>query len=201
MVTYEVTMRKFGVTDDGEPWVICDANMFADGKPIVDIEDMSCVLRGTTVEQIAARWPTQAARVYDKASLEAYAYGKPSDAFGPEYAPFDSGRKIARLPGAPFQFLDRVPEVTGTPFVLEAGCACRAEVDPSTWAWTLDANRQDEVAFSVLLEIGLQACGWLAGYAGSGAHLRDRPQVPKPRRARHACTRPFLARPSTSPAR
>lgn len=170
VVTYRITMREFGA--DPEPWVICDATMFADGKRIVDIEDMSCQLRGVTVEQLQARWgspsPSAPARVYDKASLEAYAYGKPSEAFGAPYTPFDGGdRKIARLPGAPFQFMDRVPEVRGTPFVCEAGADCVAEVDRATWAWTLEANRQDDIAFAVLLEIGLQACGWLAAYAGS----------------------------------
>jgi len=172
VVTYKITMRQFGA--DPEPWVICDATMFADGKRIVDIEDMSCQLRGVTVDALEALWsgrqtaPALPARVYDKASLEAYAYGKPSDAFGAPYAVFDGPqRNIARLPGAPFQFMDRVPEVRGTPFVCEAGCDCVAEVDRDTWAWTLEANRQDDIAFAVLLEIGLQACGWLAAYAGS----------------------------------
>lgn len=173
VVTYRITMREFGA--DPEPWVICDATMFADGKRIVDIEDMSCQLRGVTADELRARWGASSdapsPRVYDKASLEAYAYGKPSEAFGAPYALFDgtdgSGRKIARLPGAPFQFMDRVPQVRGAPFVCEAGADCVAEVDRDTWAWTLEANRQDDIAFAVLLEIGLQACGWLAAYAGS----------------------------------
>ncbi len=169
LVTYKITMRRFGA--DPEPWVICDATMFADGKRIVDIEDMSCQLRGVTASDLQRTWAPLApssARVYDKASLEAYAYGKPSEAFGAPYALFDgTDRKIARLPGAPFQFMDRVPEVFGTPFVCEAGSRCVAEVDAKTWAWTLEANGQDDMAFAVLLEIGLQACGWLAAYAGS----------------------------------
>ncbi len=170
VVTYKITMRQFGA--DPEPWVICDATMFADGKRIVDIEDMSCQLRGATLTDLQRQWSAigsvPAARVYDKASLQAYAYGKPSDAFGEPYAVFDGpGRNIARLPGAPFQFMDRVPEVRGTPFSCEAGCDCVAEVDRDTWAWTLEANGQQDIAFAVLLEIGLQACGWLAAYAGS----------------------------------
>lgn len=172
LVTYEVTMRQFGCDErTGEPFVICNATMYADGKRIVDIEDMSAMLRGTSVEALAERWGSATgagAMSYDKATLEAFAYGKPSDAFGAPYAVFDGAeRNIARLPGAPFQFIDRVPEVHGRPFVLESGCSCRAEVDDATWAWTLPANRQDSVAFAVLLEIGLQACGWLAAFAGS----------------------------------
>ena len=171
VVTYKVTMRQFGA--DPEPWVICDATMFADGKRIVDIEDMSCQLRGATAQTLQRTWGSAGstaapARIYDKASLQAYAYGKPSEAFGAAYTVFDGpDRKIARLPGAPFQFMDRVPQVSGTPFVCEAGPSCVAEVDRETWAWTLEANGQEDMAFAVLLEIGLQACGWLAAFAGS----------------------------------
>ncbi len=173
VVTYEITMRRFGA--DPEPYVICDATMYADGKRIVDIEDMSARLCGTDVESLRAMWsqltrpssPSPRGR-YDKASLEAFAYGAPSDAFGAPYRVFDGPqRSIARLPGAPFQFIDRVVAVQGEPFVMQAGASCVAEVDRQTWAWTLDANRQADPAFAVLLEIGLQACGWLAAYVGS----------------------------------
>ncbi|MEM6994782.1 MAG: type I polyketide synthase, partial [Myxococcota bacterium] len=171
VVRYEVTMRQFG--SDPEPWVICDARMYADGKRIVDIEDMSARLTGTTAAALAAR-AGASRRTYDKASLEAFAYGKPSDAFGAPYEVFDGEtRAIARLPGAPFQFIDRVPEVHGPTFVMKAGARCRAEVDQQTWAWTLDANRQRAMPFSVLLEIGLQACGWLAAYCGSALTTED----------------------------
>jgi len=130
---------------------------------------MSARLTGTTAQAIAERWANATpARTYDKATLQAFAYGKPSDAFGEPYAVFDGPeRNIARLPGAPFQFIDRVDQVVGEPFVMKAGASCRAEVDRGTWAWTLEANRQDEPAYAVLLEIGLQACGWLAAYVGS----------------------------------
>ncbi|MBL4687204.1 MAG: hypothetical protein JKY37_21585, partial [Nannocystaceae bacterium] len=167
VVTYEVTMRQFG--SDPEPWVICDARMYADGKRIVDIEDMSARITGTTAAKLAAQFQKSESRSYDKASLEAFAFGKPSEAFGAPYEVFDGPhRSIARLPGAPFQFIDRVPEAHGEPFVMKAGASCRAEVDQSTWAWTLQDNRQDAMPFAVLLEIGLQACGWLAAYVGSG---------------------------------
>ena len=182
VVTYEVHMRRFGA--DPEPWVICDARMYADGKRIVDIKDMSARLTGTTADDLAERWSAAApARTYDKATLEAFAYGRPSEAFGEPYAIFDgSDRSIARLPGAPFQFIDRVEQIVGEPFVMKAGARCRAEVDRATWAWTLDANRQTEPAYAVLLEIGLQACGWLAAYVGSALASDVGPAVPQPRR-------------------
>ena len=52
VVTYEVTIRELGYRP--EPYVICDALMYADGKPIVEITSMSARLAGTTQEQLLA---------------------------------------------------------------------------------------------------------------------------------------------------
>ena len=97
----------------------------------------------------------------------AYSNGNPSEAFGAPYTIFDSGRVIARLPGPPYQFLDCVIAVTGEPFVLKAGASCEALYAVPTDAWYFAANRCENMPFSVLLEIALQPCGWLAAYCGS----------------------------------
>src|SRR5438876_638699 len=38
-VAYEVSIKEFGA--DPEPYAIADALMYADGKPIVDVQDMT----------------------------------------------------------------------------------------------------------------------------------------------------------------
>jgi 3-hydroxymyristoyl/3-hydroxydecanoyl-(acyl carrier protein) dehydratase len=105
--------------------------------------------------------------LYDRARILAFAEGKPSEAFGEPYRVFDDERKIARLPRPPFAFVDRVTEVTGEPFVLKAGAACVAEYDVPPGEWYFEAERSGHMPFSVLLEIALQPCGWLAAYCGS----------------------------------
>lgn len=57
--------------------------------------------------------------------------------------------------------------VVGEPFVLKEGAACTAEYAVPSGEWYFDANRCDRMPFSVLLEIALQPCGWLAAYCGS----------------------------------
>ncbi len=49
-------------------------------------------------------------RLFDAERITAFAVGNPSEAFGERYRMFDPGeqRKIARLPGPPYQFLDRI---------------------------------------------------------------------------------------------
>jgi 3-hydroxymyristoyl/3-hydroxydecanoyl-(acyl carrier protein) dehydratase len=103
----------------------------------------------------------------------AYSNGNPSEAFGEPYRVFDSGRVLARLPGPPYQFLDCITAVTGEPFVLKAGAACEAKYAVPPDAWYFEANRSEIMPFSVLLEIALQPCGWLAAYCGSALTSKE----------------------------
>ncbi len=173
-VTYQVSIKELGYRP--EPFAIVDALMYADGKAIVEIPNMSVRLSGLNRQLVEALWqqPEQpqtavpAKRIlYDTDRITAFAIGKPSEAFGEPYRVFDHERKIARLPGPPFQFLDRITELDGEPWKMVAGATVAAEYDVPADAWYFAAGRQAEMPFSILLETGLQPCGWLAGYLGS----------------------------------
>ncbi len=181
-VTYEVTVKELGYGPPGSagvppaPYCIADALMFADGKPIVEITNMCLKMTGLTREKLERTWSPalrsedSASRLnfnFDRDHILAYATGNPSDAFGEPYEPFDRDRVIARLPGPPFMFIDRITPTAGKPFVLAAGAACIGEYDVPPDAWYFEANRSEKMPFSVLLEIALQPCGWLAAYCGS----------------------------------
>lgn len=101
------------------------------------------------------------------ASLLACAWGKPSEAFGPMYRPFDGTRRVARLPGPPYHFMTRVTRIDGEIGVFAAGAEVEIEYDVPSDAWYFDKNGAPLMPFSVLLEVALQPCGWLASYVGS----------------------------------
>ena len=187
-VTYQVSIKELGYGP--EPFAIVDALMFADGKPIVEIPNMSIRLAGLTRDKVEGLWsgtssspqpqapspssspslqpPAPSPRIkYDYDKILAFSAGNPSEAFGEPYRVFDRERRIARLPRPPFQFLDRIIDVTGEPFKLVEGATCVAQYDVPADAWYFKAGRQPEMPFSVLLETGLQPCGWLAAYLGS----------------------------------
>jgi PfaB family protein len=200
VVTYEVTIREIGYRP--EPYVICDALMYADGKPIVEITSMSARLSGTNREKLTTMWNRRSSphphpnpplegeganaflpfqgggqegdgfsapkpAIYTKQQILAYSNGNPSEGFGEPYRVFDSQRKIARLPGPPFQFMDRVTALRGEPWQMTAGAMVEAQYDLPGDAWFFAADRQPRMPFSVLLEAALQPCGWLAAYVGS----------------------------------
>ncbi|MBX3398708.1 MAG: hypothetical protein KF873_08210 [Gemmataceae bacterium] len=173
-VTYEISIKELGFGP--APYAIADALMYADGKPIVEITNLSLRMSGLTREKLSSIWSStphsalrtpHSAPLYDSAKIMAYSNGMPSEAFGEPYRIFDRDRVIARLPGPPYQFLDCVTAVTGEPFVLKAGAACTALYAVPPDAWYFAANRAPTMPFSILLEIALQPCGWLAAYCGS----------------------------------
>lgn len=103
---------------------------------------------------------------FDYASLLACAWGRPSQAFGPFYKPFDGARTVARLPGPPYHFMSRVVAVKGDQGGMQQGSIVEAEYDVPPAAWYFTANGQHNMPLSVLMEVALQPCGWLASYVG-----------------------------------
>ncbi|HEX5760026.1 MAG TPA: 1-acyl-sn-glycerol-3-phosphate acyltransferase, partial [Thermoanaerobaculia bacterium] len=104
---------------------------------------------------------------FDYLSLLACASGRPSDAFGPMYRVFDGARRVARLPGPPYHFMSRIAAIDGAMGRFEAGAVIEAEYDVPAAAWYFAENGAPTMPFAVLLEAGLQPCGWLASFVGS----------------------------------
>ena len=189
VVTYEVQVKEVGYNP--EPYVIADALMYADGHRIVQFTDMSLKMTGATREQIETTWRsarTAAPSVtpigttlvpaemrpalYDNDRILAFAVGKPSEAFGEPYLVFDADRRIARLPGPPYAFVDRITGIHAEAWHLVPGGWIEAQYDVPPDAWYFRANRQQSMPFAVVLEIALQPCGWLAAYLGSALRSR-----------------------------
>jgi 3-hydroxymyristoyl/3-hydroxydecanoyl-(acyl carrier protein) dehydratase len=164
-VQYRVEIEQLGYGP--EPFVIARASMYADGKHIVQMEGMSLRIQGLSQEGLARLWAS-ASPLFDTARIVEFCEGAPSKCFGPIYAAFDgSERRLARLPRDPFRFIDRVIAADVRPFVLEPGGWITCEYDVPRDAWYFAATEQPTIPFSVLLEIALQPCGFLAAYAGS----------------------------------
>jgi acyl transferase domain-containing protein/3-hydroxymyristoyl/3-hydroxydecanoyl-(acyl carrier protein) dehydratase len=183
-VWYEVEIKELGYAP--EPYVIADALMYADGRRIVLFKDMSMKMTGVVREEIEAVWEKAGLKaqgpipntqclassirkpaIYGRDKILAFAVGKPSQAFGEPYKMFDQERVIARLPGPPYSFLDRVVTIEPQAWVLKPGGWIEAEYEMVSDAWYFEADRSSSMPFCVLLEIALQPCGWLAAYLGS----------------------------------
>ncbi len=182
VAAYEVCIKEIGL--DSEPYAVADAMMYADNKPVVEIRNMSVQLTGLTRERLNEIWSAKSRPVsgitrpipgtrpalYNKSSILAFSNGNPSEAYGDKYSIFDSERIIARLPGPPYQFLDRVVLLEAEPWIMKAGGRIITEYDMRADEWYLAANGRSGMPFAVLLEIALQPCGWYSAYMGSALY-------------------------------
>ena len=190
-VIYKVDIKELGYTP--EPYVIADADMYADGHHIVRFKDMSMKMTGVTRPEIESLWkekskitskiqhsssnevsaPVQPESsiprpaIFNRSHITEFASGKPSKAFGNKYKPFDSERFIARLPAPPYSFIDRITIIEPEQWLLEPDGWVEAEYDVSPDAWYFKANRTPFMPYCIINEIALQTCGWLAAYMGS----------------------------------
>ncbi len=176
-VVYEVEIKEIGYRP--QPYVIADAHMFADGERIVRFNDMSLQMSGITREEIETFWDRKAKKtegqeplmrrpaVFERSHILEIAIGSPSKAFGDRYKPFDRDRFIARLPGPPFMFIDRITQVEPEPWVVKPNGWIEAEYDVPPLAWYFRAEGAPAAPISIIMEIALQPCGWLAAYMGS----------------------------------
>jgi len=179
-VVYQIEIRELGYAP--EPYVIADALMFADGHPIVMFRDISLKMTGITRQDIETFWqnrpqpsaenirpsrPFHQKGCFDHEQILALSIGKPSHAFGDTFRAFDTNRFLARLPGPPYLFIDRIVQTEPPAFVLKPGGWIEAEYAVSPSDWYFSADRSGIMPYAVLLEIALQPCGWLAAYAGS----------------------------------
>jgi 3-hydroxymyristoyl/3-hydroxydecanoyl-(acyl carrier protein) dehydratase len=183
-VVYEIEIKEIGYRP--QPYVVADATMYADGHRIVFFRDMSMQISGTTRDDIESLWNSRKAEpsarsnrllksspLFDRNHMLEFAQGRPSKAFGVQYEPYDSQRFIARLPRPPYLLLDRIVKAEPEPWELKPDGWIEAECDIEPKAWYFKAERTPAVPISILLEIALQPCGWLAAYMGSALRSQN----------------------------
>ena len=191
-VRYRVEIKEIGYNPC--PYVIADAIMYADSKRVVGFENISMQLTGTTREELDSLWSRRSSTqqtasspapgafahrgdpikeaIFNEEQFRQFAVGKPSLAFGPAFAEFDS-RFIARLPGDPYQFVSRIVKADHPFLKAVPGGWVEAQYDIPAQAWYFRAGHTGCMPFCVLNEIALQVCGWVSSYAGSSMHSSD----------------------------
>jgi len=136
--------------------------------------EMKKSVRKREVVESSKRINRSAPALFSREKILAFAIGNPSGAFGDRYREFDTEREIARLPGPPYFFMDRVSKADAKPWEMVAGGWIESQFDMPCDGWYFRAAHTDYLPFSILLEIALQPCGWLAAYAGSALKSRER---------------------------
>ena len=175
-VSYELHIREMGYGPDA--YAICDAVMYADGRAIVDIQDMSLCLHGLNSERVSATWANKKRVeskpvVFSSDELLAFSTGRVSEVLGDAYKAFDGERKMARLPRVPLQLISSIDATDLAPKDFRAGASLQASYEISDGIWFMGVNGDRLMPFGILVEIGLQPCGWMSAYMGSALQSQN----------------------------
>ena len=182
---YDIQIKELGYNP--EPYAIADALMFADGRRIVQVTNMSIRLTGTNQELIEKLWSEKASQpvadrvatattatdpevlpaIYNAQQIYEYAIGKPSLCFGEAFNEYDNGKFLARLPNPPFLFVDRITKVDAEFLKIKTGGTVQGQFDIKPEHWFFKCNKTTSIPFAVMLEFPLQVCGWYSCFMGS----------------------------------
>ncbi|MDR1677008.1 MAG: hypothetical protein LBS44_01295, partial [Deltaproteobacteria bacterium] len=123
--------------------------------------------------QVSVRRQVKNQEVFDKERLTIMSIGILSQALGPIYSRFDQGAFVARLPRAPYDFIDRAVIKKGQLGQVSMGTQVEAtynlEDKPEERAWLLSqaGGQKPVIPYAAINEMALQSCGFLAAYMGS----------------------------------
>ncbi|MDR2368103.1 MAG: hypothetical protein LBF58_08360 [Deltaproteobacteria bacterium] len=135
-----------------------------EGQPAPEAE-------GAQGSQVSVRRPAKGVDTFEKEALTRMSTGLLSEALGPLYARFDQGAFVARLPKAPYDFIDRAVVRRGTLGQVSVGTQVEAtynlEADGREWLLGEAGGLNPFMPYAAVNEMALQGCGFLAAYMGS----------------------------------
>ncbi len=104
--------------------------------------------------------------LFDRDKLEEFAAGSVVKCFGSDYAIYE-GRRLSRIPNSDLLLMSRITSIEGERGIFEGVSTIEAEYDVPENAWFYQHNSHPSMPYSVIMEIALQPCGFLAAYKGS----------------------------------
>lgn len=198
-VAYEIHVRELSLdlTDPTSPTLkaIADSIMLADNLPIAEAKNLGLRLFGLSPADLAElkeasppassialkppKTPTttpSSELFFDKDRLNALILGQVSDVLGPKFARYNDGSFVARLPKAPYDFVDQAEITQGQAGQVALGSAVKAAwfPKPDSWVFTEAGGVRPILPYAALNEVALQACGLVAAFMGSSL-LFDEP--------------------------
>ncbi|MGV3640189.1 MAG: beta-ketoacyl synthase N-terminal-like domain-containing protein, partial [Adhaeribacter sp.] len=171
-VTYEIFVDR--LVDGEYPTLYAHVLTTVDGNKAFLCEGLALRLvpdwpLGTMRHLVAAEVPGKAVASYKGfkfgyESLINCALGRPADAFGPDFAHYDSGVRSPRLPGPPYHFMTRIADYRVVPGEYGNEPYVVAEYDLPREAWYFGDNGSATMPYGVLMEVALQPCGWFSTF-------------------------------------
>lgn len=162
-------MEITGLGMEPEPFARANVDIIVEGRIVVRFSDLGLQLREKAP---ALRPPTPVALLQDEpvlcneAQIREFATGSLVACFGPAYAHYE-GRRAPRTPNGDLQLISRINRVEGQRGAPQPGAQLLSSYDVPANPWFCRENSYPETPYSVLMELGLQPCGFLSAWLGS----------------------------------
>jgi len=150
----EITSLDGGV----RPSARANCDIVVDGRTVVRFTDLALELAEKAV-------PVRRA-LYDERQVWEFTLGSVAACFGPEFAVHE-GRRVPRTPNGDLQLLTRVVDATPRAARPEPGAWLVSEYDVPDDPWFVRESAYPATPYSILMEIGLQPCGFLSAHQGT----------------------------------
>jgi PfaB family protein len=174
---YRLEITELGLTP--KPYAKGDVEIILNDKVVVHFKDVGLQLSeknpanslpvryGSEPLSRLIKFPRKSALLNEE-QIQEFCLGSVSKCFGAEYEIYDTGHITAsRMPNTHLNFLHRVLEVKGKRHQLTKGSIIITEYDAPLETWYYHHNSSNTLPYSVLMEIALQPCGFLAAYLGT----------------------------------
>jgi 3-hydroxymyristoyl/3-hydroxydecanoyl-(acyl carrier protein) dehydratase len=150
----EITSLEGGA----RPSARANCDIVVDGRTVVRFTDLALELAEKAV-------PARRA-LYDERQVYEFTLGSVAACFGPEFAVHD-GRRVPRTPNGDLQLLTRVVDAAPRGARPEPGAWLVSEYDAPEEPWFTRESAYPTTPYFVLMEIGLQPCGFLSAHLGT----------------------------------
>ncbi|MGD1875266.1 MAG: PfaB family protein [Mastigocoleus sp.] len=174
---YQMEVTEIGLTP--HPYIKCNVDIILQDKIVVKFEKLGLQLieknpvdsslidyrdNFKTPPKITVKKPA----LLTEEQIQEFCTGSVEKCFGKEFAFYSNGRvKASRMPNTHLNLVSRVLEVKGERHKLEKGSTIITEYDVPNFPWYYLQNSSETIPYSILMEIGLQPCGFLSAYLGT----------------------------------
>ncbi|WP_129676971.1 PfaB family protein [Candidatus Chloroploca sp. Khr17] len=165
---YRMEVTALGV--EPEPYAYANIDVILEGRIVVRFKDLALKLAEKNPQLTPPRLAEHPAHnepvAYNEDQLQHFTTGSMVACFGPDYAIFE-GRRTPRNPNGDLQLLSRIVHLEGQRGDLRDGAYLIGEYDVPINPWFCHRNSYPTTPYAVLMEIGLQPCGFLTTALGS----------------------------------
>ncbi|MFV0420266.1 MAG: beta-ketoacyl synthase N-terminal-like domain-containing protein [Dysgonomonas sp.] len=165
---YLMYIKEIGVSPS--PYAIADVEILCEDKIVVYFEDLGMQLHEKNKGLISY---SKNNVLFDEEDITQFAKGSIAKCFGDEYKIYDN-RQAPRTPNGDLQLISRVIKLDATKRDFKKISTIVSEYDVPSDAWYFTQRySQNEIPYSILMEIALQPCGFLSAYMGSSFIYSD----------------------------